>query len=190
MNSDLPQVSGYALFQHAAARSTVVPWLAQAPGMAVERVLPPSEGWQGLSRHETQIVSSLNGEALPAERLHSLSFYAFIRPGQCVGLVLDPFLLHRDDGPYPSRLVRWGSLHPDKRRFLLNKAFNSAVVAPTPIAFLTKVRERCSHDPSPDVRAIWQARSSPLLRHLTVHPAVSETERDTLRTMTALGAFE
>lgn len=185
-------VSATALFEHVASRVTAVPWHAQVPGLAIERAFPSSEGWARLSANPTTLLHSLTGDAHPAERLLSLSFYAYARPGQAVGLILDPFESDhppRGSGRSP-RLVHWRSLHPDKRRIRLVKAFDSALVTPTPSGLLAAVRDRATNDPDPDVRVIWRTRTTTLLGDLMASEALDETERTTLRTLAALGAFQ
>lgn len=187
------QVTGAdRLVQEAKGRGTVLPWTAQCPGLAIERTLPHSEGWARLSESNTLVLESIAGDAPAAERVLSLSFYAYARPGQAVALVLDPF---EADYPAPAsgrppRLVHWRCLHPDKRGRLVAKAFGAAVVAPSPSALHAAVRDRATRDPDPDVRVIWRRHTATLLRDLLISEAVDEAERSTLRTMAALGAFE
>lgn len=179
------------LFEATTSRPTAVPWHAQVPGQAMERVFPPSDGWVRLSANPTTLLHSITGDARAAERLLSLSFYAFARPGQAVGVILDPFapdVPPRASRQHP-RLVNWRSLHPDQRRPLLAHAFDTALVASTPTGLLSAVRDRAAHDPDPEVRTIWGTRTSTLLRDLLDHAALDESERASLRTMVALGAF-
>lgn len=189
----LPQ-SGTDLLGRAVGRSTALPWNASDPGSSVSRALPYSEGWLRVSANPTTLPRTLPGNAPAAERLLSLSFYAYARPGQAVGLILDPFHAFRPHQQAP-RLLHWTILHPDTRRTLLARAFTSAIVAPSPLALVHGVRERAAHDPDPDVRAIWRARASTslvpdLLADDALPPDVlDESERDILRTMAALGAF-
>jgi hypothetical protein len=185
-------VSGYALFEEAARREAPVPWHAQAPGNAIERMFPAYEGWMLVSRRENTTLNTLIGDALPAERLPTLSFFAFARPGQAAAVIFDPFLPESANQHYgtSARLVYWPYLHPDKRRHLLSQSFNAAIVTPSLPRLLIAVRDRALHDPGPDTRTVWRARSASLLSDVLSHPTLPERDRDALHTMAALGAFD
>lgn len=192
---------GGRLFFAATHREAPVPWHAQVPGDAIERMFPAYEGWVRLSRNENTFLNTLLGDALPDQRTSTLSFYAYARPGQAAAVIFDPFLLDPANDYYgqSARLVYWPSLHPDKRRFLLSRTFNAAVVADSPSALLAGVRARITSDPSPHTRAIWRARSTPLLHDLldasparvsALSEVLTDVDRSTLSTMAALGAFD
>lgn len=185
-------MDGAALFVHAMHRDAPVPWHAQVPSDAVARMFPAHEGWERLSRLLNSTLNSMIGDEPPQDRTHTLSFYAYARPGLSVALIHDAFLLddHKGAPGRAHKLVYWPSLHPDKRRRMLSETFDAAVVAPSPVSLLAAVRERVHYDPDPVVRDIWRNRSDRLLEDLMDHPALDEREHDTLTTMTALGAFE
>lgn len=93
-------MDGAALFVHATHREAPVPWHAQVPSDAVARIFPAHEGWQRLSRLLNSTLNSMIGDEPPQDRTHTLSFYAYTRPGLSVALIHDAFLL---DGPETHR---------------------------------------------------------------------------------------